>query len=278
MLTIIDEYSRFPFAYPVKDISSSTFIKCLTHLFSIFAMPSFIHSDRGPSLISKELKNWLFGKGVATSRTTPYNPTGNAQVERYNRIIWMSIQLVLKTRKLPDSCWERALPDILHSIRSLLCTATNCIPHERFFNYQRRSACGESIPSWLAEPRPVLMKRNVRRSKYEPLTGEVELLEANPQYAYVRLPDGRETTVSVKQLAPAGSNPITECQETDTTVVDFQLPLPSLMNDECSFVLPDSEAPKSGSGTPEPEVADKRASVPPRRSDHDHKAPDQLNL
>ena len=119
------------------------------------------------------------------------------------------------------------------------------------------------------------MTRNVRHSKYELLT--VELLEANPHYAYVRLPDGRETTVSVKQLAPAGSNPITECLETDTTVVDFQLPLPSLMNDERSFELPDSEAPKSGSGTPEPEVAVERA-VPPRRSGRDHKAPDRLDL
>ena len=33
---------------------------------------------------------------------------------------------------------------------------------------------------------------------------EVELLEANPQYAHVRLPDGRETTVSIRHLAPQG--------------------------------------------------------------------------
>ena len=50
------------------------------------------------------------------------------------------------------------------------------------------------------------------------------------------------------------------------------------MNDERSSILPDSEAPKSGSGTPEPEVAVERASVPPRRSGRDCKAPDQLDL
>ena len=175
-------------------------------------------------------------------------------------------------------CWERVLPDILHSIRSLLCTATNCTPHERFFNYQRRSSCGESIPSWLAEPGPVLMKRNVRRSKYEPLTDEVELLEANPQCAHVRLPDGRETTVSVKQLAPAGSNPITESLETDTTVVDLELPTPSLPNNEHNFVLLNSEISIPDSGTSEPEVAVERASVPPRRSNRDRKAPNRLDL
>ena len=51
------------------------------------------------------------------------------------------------------------------------------------------------------------MKRNVRRSKYEPVVDEIELIEANPHYAHVRFPDGRETTVSTKQLAPAGTEP-----------------------------------------------------------------------
>ncbi|KFD46399.1 hypothetical protein M513_12734 [Trichuris suis] len=38
------------------------------------------------------------------------------------------------------------------------------------------------------------------------LVEEVELLEANPQYAYVRLPDGQESTVSLHHLTPAGSS------------------------------------------------------------------------
>ena len=35
---------------------------------------------------------------------------------------------------------------------------------------------------------------------------QVELLQANPQFAYVRYPDGRETTVSIRHLAPAGES------------------------------------------------------------------------
>lgn len=48
------------------------------------------------------------------------------------------------------------------------------------------------------------MKRNVRASKFEPFVDEVELLSANPQYAFVRLQNGKETTVSPRQLAPIG--------------------------------------------------------------------------
>ena len=55
-LTIIDEYSRFPFVYPVSNTDTPTVITCLSPLFSIFRMPTCIHSDRGSSFMSDELK------------------------------------------------------------------------------------------------------------------------------------------------------------------------------------------------------------------------------
>lgn len=51
-------------------------------------------------------------------------------------------------------------------------------------------------------PGTVLMKRHGRISKFEPLVDEVELLHSNIDYAHVKLPSGRETTVSTKHLAP----------------------------------------------------------------------------
>ena len=129
LLTIVDEYSRFPFAYPCPDVSSNTVTKCLSQLFSIFGMPSYVHSDRGAAFMSKEVKHFLHSRGIATSRTSPYNGPGNGQVERYNGIIWNSVQLALESRNLPIAQWEMMLPDAMHSIRSLLCTATNETPH-----------------------------------------------------------------------------------------------------------------------------------------------------
>ena len=65
-------------------MSTPTVIKCLTTLFSLFGMPAYVHSDRGASFMSQELREFLSSKGVSTSRTTSYNPTCNGQVERYN--------------------------------------------------------------------------------------------------------------------------------------------------------------------------------------------------
>ncbi|CAG2229552.1 unnamed protein product [Mytilus edulis] len=206
ILTVVDEYSRFPFAFPCSDMTSATVIQCLRQLFDLFGMPAYIHSDRGQSFMSAELKTFLQSHGVATSRTTPYSPQSNGQCERYNGIIWKAVTLALESLGLKETQWESVLPDALHSVRSLLCTSINCTPHERFFNFTRRSSSGQSIPSWLANPGPILMKKHVRATKYDPLVEEVDLLEANPTYAHVRLPDGRETTVSVRHLAPRGQS------------------------------------------------------------------------
>ena len=52
--------------------------------------------------------------GVPTSRTTRYNPRGNGQIERYNGIIWKTIVLALRVKRLSLTHWEYVLPNVLH--------------------------------------------------------------------------------------------------------------------------------------------------------------------
>ena len=194
-------------------MTSSTVIKCFNQLFALFGMPSFVHNDRAPDFLSAEVRDYLHSRGVATSKTSRYNPRGNGQAERYNGTIWKAVTLALKSKSLPMSAWEMVLPDALHSIRSLLCTATNCTPHERMFNFQRKSTSGHSVPSWLSRPGPVYVRKHVRGSKYEPSVEEAELIEANPEYAFIRLKTGHETTVSLRDLAPCGDNVSQEVEQ-----------------------------------------------------------------
>ena len=58
------------------------------------------------------------------------------------------------------------------------------------FSFQRRSATGTSLPSWLVNPWKVLMKKYVPGKADLPVE-PVEPLEANPYYAYVRHPGGK---------------------------------------------------------------------------------------
>lgn len=38
--------------------------------------------------MSHELKTFLHNRGCCTSRTTPYNPRGNRQTEKFNGTLW----------------------------------------------------------------------------------------------------------------------------------------------------------------------------------------------
>ena len=100
------------------------------------------------------------------------------------------------------------LPDVLHSVRSMLCTTTNETPQERLFKHKRRSSFGVSVPTWLSSPGRLYLRRHANPSKYDPVVEEVDLVHATPSYARVRFPTGRETTVSLRDIAPS-RQPIT---------------------------------------------------------------------
>ena len=127
----------------------------------------------------------MLKRGIASSKSSPYHPIGNSQVERYIGVIWKAIRLALKTYNLKVSSWEAALPDALQSLRSLLNTATNSTPHELFFNFDRRSPSGKSLPAWLATPGPILLRKFVKTHKNDDLVEEVQLVDANPTYASI---------------------------------------------------------------------------------------------
>ena len=143
-LNIIDEFSRLPFVFPFPDVSRTTVVKCVTTLFSLFGMPVYVHSDRGASFMSHELRAFLTEKGAAMSRTTGYNPAGNGQVEKFHGTIWKVLTMCLRSKNLPIQHWQDVLPDVLHSVRSLLCSATNETSHERFLGFSRR----RSVLDW----------------------------------------------------------------------------------------------------------------------------------
>lgn len=242
LLIVIDEYSRFPFVFPCSNMTTHTVITCLMKLFCMFGLPGFVHTDRGACFCSKEFKDFLHSRGIATSRTTPYHPTGNSQNERWNQTIWRTIKLMLHSRGLPEEFWEDVLLDALHSTRSLLCTTINSTPHERFFQFTRRSMLGKSMPNWLLTPGPIFLKNHVR-NKGDPLCYEVELIESNSNFAHVRFKDGRESTVSTKDLAPFPS-PEPTTQTTEPTPV-LQRTDPENITDQISPVQEANEIANS---------------------------------
>ncbi|KAG8320630.1 hypothetical protein J6590_064382 [Homalodisca vitripennis] len=72
------------------------------------------------------------------------------------------------------------------------------------FKHPGRSQYGGSIPSWLSQPGPVLLRNQNMSSKYELLGEEVQLIQA---------PRWTDKTVSIKDLTPAPEAVITAKQD-----------------------------------------------------------------
>ncbi|KRY38399.1 Actin, acrosomal process isoform [Trichinella spiralis] len=152
----------------------------------------------------------------------PHDYAQSSRKRRGRKIQWNYVESGHFSAKIPQSRieqWEEVIGLALHSLRTLLSTATNGTPHERLFGYPRQTLTGTSLPTWLTTPGIVLMRRLNRTNKHDPLVEEVELLEANPKYAHVRLSDGRETTESLRHLAPARGKFVTEDGSLDETQV-----------------------------------------------------------
>lgn len=60
------------------------------------------------------------------------------------------------------------------------------------------------LPSSLSKPGTVLLRHIIHCNKNDPLTNEMELIKVNLHYTLVRHSDGKETTVSLRDLAPTG--------------------------------------------------------------------------
>ena len=164
LLTVTDEYSRFPFSFTLRSITSKTVISRLRHLLSFFGYPSFIHTDRGKQFTSNEFQQFCQENGIAQSLSSPYHPVGNDLCERMNGTIWKAVCCLLEFRKLPASHWESVLCEAFSAIRTLLCTAANKTPHDRLFQFQRREVFSYYMPAWIRAGANALLRNFVRKS------------------------------------------------------------------------------------------------------------------
>ena len=80
-----------------------------------------------------------------------------------------------------------------------------------------------SIPASLSAPGPVFLQRHLRSYKYDPTLDEVELVHATPNYAEIRFPSGRESTVPLRDIAPVGEfEPGSPSKQNDANAEEVQ--------------------------------------------------------
>lgn len=109
VLKMIDCFTRWPEAVPIKDTIVHTFFSTWV---ARFGAPDIITTDRGTQFDSQLFEALAQMIDSQTCRTTAYHPQSNGEIERWHRTLKTSI----KCQETND--WVRVLPTILLGLRN----------------------------------------------------------------------------------------------------------------------------------------------------------------
>ena len=114
LLTIVDRFTRWPEAYPLPDMTTSTIVNTFVSQYvSRFGVPDTMTTDQGRQFESRFFNELLLSFGINRIRTTAYHPQANGLVERFHR----HIKSCFKCLERPSD-WLPKLPFILLALRN----------------------------------------------------------------------------------------------------------------------------------------------------------------
>lgn len=129
ILTMVDQFTRWPIAIPLKSRSSSEIAGAIfRHLICEHGCPATILSDRGKELVSAGMQQLCSIWGVRKVTTGGYNPTGNAFCERFHRYLNSAVTILNPVDDGPP-VWDQIVPAVLFAYRSSASDTTGFSPY-----------------------------------------------------------------------------------------------------------------------------------------------------
>ena len=84
VLVIMDYATKWPEAFPLRNITSETIIECLIEVTSRLGVPKEVLSNNGTNFVSTMMRQFCDRTGIHQIKTSPYHPQTDGMVERFN--------------------------------------------------------------------------------------------------------------------------------------------------------------------------------------------------
>ena len=124
---IIDQFTRWLELHALPEqtaeLTARTFFE---QWVTRFGTPLQVHADQGRNFESQLFTDLCKLLEVKKTRTTPYRPSSNGQVERYNQMVLSFIRCYLVDKVTQ---WDKHLPTLGMSIRATVNRSTGFIPN-----------------------------------------------------------------------------------------------------------------------------------------------------
>ena len=138
ILVITDHFTRYAQAVPTKNQTARTTARILfDHFFAYYGFPSKLHSDKAQNFESKVIQHLCRVAGIKKTRTTPYHPMGNGQVERFNQTLLRMLGTLDPAKK---SDWKSYVLPLVHAYNATKHDSTGFSPFYLMFGRHPRLA------------------------------------------------------------------------------------------------------------------------------------------
>ena len=143
VLVISDHFSKFTEAYALKDQTAESVAKILVNEWFVKkGPPEELHSDQGANFESKLVHEICKLYDIEKTRTSPYHPQGDGQVERFNR----SLHKIINGLQDKSKEWDELLPLAISAYNSTIHETTKFTPNFLWHGRELRNTVGNLVP------------------------------------------------------------------------------------------------------------------------------------
>jgi transposase InsO family protein len=145
LLTCIDIFTKYAFAFPIPDKTTDTVVRCLVNnILLIFGCPRMIQIDNGKEFTSDLFRAVADVLHIQLHHSLPYNSRGNAQVERLNKNLRQSMGMY---KEVNQARWQVHIPYCVLAYNISIHSVTNESPFFLMFMRDIRLPIHEIVES-----------------------------------------------------------------------------------------------------------------------------------
>ena len=135
ILTVLCPTTRYPIAFPLKNICARNIVSQLLKVFTTYGFPKEIQSDRGTNFTSDLFHNTLKELNVKHTLALPYYPQSQGALERHHQTLKSLLKKFCMER---ETNWDENLDLLLFVIREVPNESLGISPFEMLYGHKVR--------------------------------------------------------------------------------------------------------------------------------------------
>ncbi|XP_014206400.1 uncharacterized protein K02A2.6-like [Copidosoma floridanum] len=165
ILTMINRFSRWVEAVPLKDISTASVLRAFQESWiARFGAPRFLTTDQGSQFESQLFQAYFSFLGCQRIRTVAYHPAANGMIEQWHR----SFKVAVMCHNNAD--WVKLLPTVLLGLRTAVRSDTGASPADFLYGTKIRVPGELFLPSdFTADPQIFIEDYREHMKKLRPV-------------------------------------------------------------------------------------------------------------